>query len=299
MMRNNCWLVYERIQAERNNAYIEKYRQSAERHNMSLELILTDELQTGFKDGKPWLWYRGNDCVLPQFVINRSGQPFLSRHLEAMSLPVYNSAYVSEICLDKRKSYHLAAKASLPVMPTRFYSGSLPDWDTVQSDFGGRQLVVKPADGRSGKDVMLVSTRADYDQAIAVFNTGQNVIIQQAASDLGLDLRVYVIGRHIEAAMLRKSDPARDFRSNYSLGGEAAVYNLSHHEKSMIMRLADQLDFGLVGIDFIFDQGKPVFNEIEDAVGARMLYALTDIDIGDCYLEYIIRHVERQWLPGS
>ena len=30
-----------------------------------------------------------------------------------------------------------------------------------------------------------------------------------------------------------------------------------------------------------------VFNEIEDAVGARMLYALTDIDILEEYCEYI------------
>jgi ribosomal protein S6--L-glutamate ligase/gamma-F420-2:alpha-L-glutamate ligase len=298
-MLRKCWLVYDSAQAERNLDYIEKYRQSAERRNVDLELIITEELQSGFSDSRPWLWYQGNECQLPDFVINRASQPFLSYHLEAMSLPVFNRADISAICLDKRKSYHAAAKASLPVMPSRFYRGCLPDWNTIRQDFADMPLVIKPSDGRSGRNVLLIKSETDYEQAITVFEHGQDIIVQQAASDLGLDLRVYVIGRHIEAAMLRKSDPERDFRSNYNLGGEASTYNLNHHEKSMIMRLVDQLDPGLIGIDFIFDGGRPVFNEIEDAVGARMLYTLTDIDIADRYIEYILRRIERQWLPGS
>ena len=41
------------------------------------------------------------------------------------------------------------------------------------------------------------------------------------------------------------------------------------------------------GIDFVFDNGKAVFNELEDAVGARMVYANTEIDIIGMYIDYI------------
>ena len=40
-------------------------------------------------------------------------------------------------------------------------------------------------------------------------------------------------------------------------------------------------------MDFVFDNGRAVFNEIEDAVGARMVYEKTDIDILKLYCDYI------------
>ena len=85
--------------------------------------------------------------------------------------------------------------------------------------------------------------------------------------------------------MLRSSQ--NDFRSNFSLGGSASVYTLSAEEKEMVTRLTEGLDIGHCGIDFIFDNGEPVFNEIEDVVGSRMLYKYTDIDVVEEYVEYI------------
>ena len=60
---------------------------------------------------------------------------------------------------------------------------------------------------------------------------------------------------------------------------------------TVLNRIVEEFDFGLVGIDFIYDEGRPVFNEIEDVVGARMLYSLTDIDIADRYLEFILERL--------
>ena len=47
------------------------------------------------------------------------------------------------------------------------------------------------------------------------------------------------------------------------------------------------MDYDYIGIDFVFNNGKIVFNEIEDTVGARMVYAKTYIDILRLYCEYI------------
>ena len=44
----------------------------------------------------------------------------------------------------------------------------------------------------------------------------------------------------------------------------------------------------MVSIDFIIDDNDQlIFNEIEDVVGARMLYKCSDIDIVREYLSYI------------
>ena len=57
-----------------------------------------------------------------------------------------------------------------------------------------------------------------------------------------------------------------------------------------INKLREALDFDFVGVDFIRHDGRWVLNEIEDVVGTRMIYALTDIDAADKYIDYILKN---------
>lgn len=300
-MKLSGWIIYSRAEAERNQAYIDKYMASAERLHIHLRLLLAENISCGFDTCRPLICEDGRAAVLPDFVINRTRDPFIAYHLEAMGLPVFNRGIISDICLDKRRTMQLASAAGLPVMPSVFCSalGEWPDWYGLPWQGA---TVIKPANGHGGYGVQLVRTESEYLDALRRYAVMEGppvneLIIQQAADDLGRDLRVYVIGGHIEAAMLRRSDPERDFRSNYCLGGEAIVHELNHQEKVLIKQLINKLEFGLVGIDLIYDDGQPILNEIEDVVGSRMLYSMTDIDIADRYLEHIVKMVRRGWLP--
>ena len=71
------------------------------------------------------------------------------------------------------------------------------------------------------------------------------------------------------------------------MGGKAEVYNLSEEEKSVVNKVISLFEFDFVGIDFLFDKNKFVFNEIEDSVGARMVYSLCEKDIINDYCEHI------------
>ena len=102
---------------------------------------------------------------------------------------------------------------------------------------------------------------------------------------MGKDLRVWVIGGKIICSVLRVSKT--DFRSNYCLGGEAVPYALSQSETELIKKIISLVKGDYYGIDFVFNNGKIVFNELEDTVGARMVYAKTDIDIISLFAEYI------------
>jgi glutathione synthase/RimK-type ligase-like ATP-grasp enzyme len=152
-------------------------------------------------------------------------------------------------------------------------------------DFDEKNLffpcVVKSAYGHGGNEVFLVNNRDEYN-AVKM----EDAVIQRVCDTPGRDLRVYVMGREIIAAMLRVS--RNDFRGNYSLGGQAFVRNLSAEETGIVNKITALFDFGLAGVDFIFNRGKPVLNEIEDVVGARMLYAKTDINVVEKYLKFII-----------
>lgn len=115
-------------------------------------------------------------------------------------------------------------------------------------------------------------------------------VYQKPASDLGRDLRVWLIGGKIICAVLRESET--DFRSNYCLGGSARIYPLSERERALVYKISSLIKSDYIGIDFVFDGGRAVFNEIEDAVGARMVYDKTDIDILRLYCEYIKKEMK-------
>ena len=99
------------------------------------------------------------------------------------------------------------------------------------------------------------------------------------------DLRVWLLGGEIYGACLRRSDT--DFRSNYCLGGSAAVYPLSPAERAQVSDIAALVQADYYAIDFVRHQGRWVFNELEDTVGARMLYDLTSLDPLADYCRYI------------
>ena len=99
-----------------------------------------------------------------------------------------------------------------------------------------------------------------------------------------------MLGQEILACDCRTATSG--FKSNFSLGGSVELYELSGKERQLVEKIISQFSFGLVGIDFLIDEnGEFLFYEIEDVVGARMLYQLTDINLVGKYLEFIIERI--------
>ncbi len=146
--------------------------------------------------------------------------------------------------------------------------------------------IIKSCSGHGGSEVYFIQDAKAHREWIEhSCQAGRAYVLQQAASDLGKDVRVYVVGNRITASVLRISD--KDYRSNYCLGGQVRLYELSQEERDLVQRVISGLSIGMAGIDFIFHDGRMVFNEIEDVAGARGLYSLTDYDLVDDYVSYI------------
>lgn len=271
-------LFYEGFEAERNRHYIDLYFKACEKRGISLRVFLLERLSFGVRDNAPFLFYDDAPFELPDFAVMRLREPLLSRQLERMGVKTFNSSTVCELTNDKRHTYQFAQTLGLPVMDTWFLTAgsaipALP-----------YPVVIKSARGFGGHEVKLAQNEAELREALKSFS-GEDAVAQSLASDTGKDLRVYVVGNKVACAMLRTSKG--DFRSNFGLGGSAAPYALNARETDMVTRVLEHTELGLAGIDFVFHRGEAVFNEIEDVVGARMLYAYTEIDIVDRYVEHI------------
>lgn len=204
--------------------------------------------------------YRGN----AQYVINRTNDYKIARFYESRGIRVFNPSSLSELANDKQLCYDFMQKNGIEIMPTRYKTPP---------------FVKKPKNGHGGQGVIMCSSAEQYDD---------EMVCQMPASDLGKDLRVWIIGSEIKSSFLRTSKT--DFRSNYCLGGNAEPYTLNREEESLVKKIISLVKGDYYGIDFVFNNSHIVFNELEDTVGARMLYDSDEvnIDIIDVFCEYII-----------
>lgn len=267
-------MIYDEEGAKRNIVFITRFKKALEKYGAKSRLVLTDKAVVP-------------DLIKekPDFVIMRVMRPDLSQVFEEAGIRVFNPAAVSRICNHKGRTYNFMKMVGVPILKTW---NSLNLWKERQGTF---PAVVKPAMGHGGIGVTKVTNEKELETAVKQMPQypGGDYVIQQMASEPGKDLRVYIMGDRIVAAMLRSSD--EDFRSNFCLGGKAERYELSEEEEAQVRRIMELLPFDYVGIDFLFHEGKLIFNEIEDAVGARMLYTSTDIDIADEYAAYVCRNM--------
>lgn len=201
--------------------------------------------------------YRGD----ADFVINRTNDYKIAEYYESRGIRVFNPSSLSKIANDKQKCYEFMKENGIEIMPI---------------NYKGVPAVKKKIDGHGGIDVYMLDKAEPFEDGY---------VYQKPCDTLGRDVRVWLIGGKIIASILRSSDT--DFRSNFCLGGKASEYTLTDDDRALVYKIADLLDYDYIGIDFIFNNGRLVFNEIEDTVGARMIYSLTDIDIISLYCDYI------------
>ena len=142
----------------------------------------------------------------------------------------------------------------------------------------------KTYDGHGGKQVFLTNESFDSIQkGIA----GSDFILQPFVKGPGVDLRVYVIGKEIVGAVKRQAN--NSFRANFSLGGSVTSYQCNKEIIDYVNQVVQVFDFGMVGIDFILDENNHwLLNEIEDVVGARMLYQCQpDVHLLEQYFTFV------------
>lgn len=272
-------LIYEGAETARNRAFIDFWLREAAARGIELTLALVEELSFGLRQNQPYLTLRG-EALRPDFAVMRARQPLLSAHLEALGARVFNNAFTSEILNDKRRTHALFC-ADAPMLDTACITAEGP----CPFDF---PVVVKGAHGCGGRQVRLCADAAAYRAALADFAC--QAVAQPLCDTPGLDLRVYMLGDQPVQAMLRRAEGA-DFRSNFGLHHQAEPLSDPPAETLRIARaVARRLGSALIGVDFIRHQGRWLLNEAEDAVGTRMLYQYTPIDIVKLYFDYILEH---------
>lgn len=264
------WILYDRCDYEVNQWFAAHAIECGKENDILLSVMFSDTMCDSV-------------AQRPDFVISRQRNPVLITHLEALDIPVFNNSRVCEICNDKRKT-HLALDG-LPRMKTIFVENEI----TRTSFPFDYPMVVKPAFGHGGDRVQAVGDQNELQQALASI-LPQPALVQEMATDAGCDLRIYVLFREMVASVMRTANEG--IVSNFKRGGSVALHRLTDAERSLAQAVIDRFasigaPLAFAGIDLIYHNGQPRINEVEDVVGSRMLYKVSDLDCVAMYIQTI------------
>ena len=255
MTEKQGWLVYHPIDIPRNQWFIAELMKNAQLHGISMKLLSSQEIPPA-------------EC--PALLVNRSRDASWSRRCSLHGACVMNSTAVTEITNNKFSTFQfLHGEHGIPMAETVLYTAEDAEIPSIPMPF-----VAKPLDGHGGEGVAWIE---DSEQFETYKKTHQLPFLLQEPMVTGWDVRVYVLGGEIYKAVLRTSD--RDFRSNFSLGGDVSLYTPDAPMRELVRKVNQVLPLDFAGVDFLrHPNGGYVVGEIEDAVGCRMLYSLTNCD---------------------
>lgn len=246
-------VLYEAVAAQHNQGFIYELKRF-----YSIELLTWDDWSdAGLEDLLP--------RVKGQSVFLRVRQPHAARFLEDHGVRLINRAEVNRIANDKWQSYQLFQLLGVPVIPTQKTPLALPH-------------IAKTANGHGGSEVWLVESSEDVP-------VSESTVLYQPVIPHTADVRAYVIGKQIVGAVKRSATDS--YKANYSLGASVERFELTATQRNDIEKIAKALKSDYIGIDFLLlEDGRHVFNEIEDPVGARSFYQTHDDNIA----ELLARH---------
>jgi len=204
--------------------------------------------------------------------------------LELAGKRVVNNPRALERGVDKYYTLSLLAGKGLPVpatIVTEHFDEAMAGFEELGGD-----VVVKPLFGSEGRGMVRVS---DPDMAHRVFRaleTGRYVYYLQQFLDHGNeDIRVFVVGGRVVAAMLRR---ATTWKTNLALGAQAIPYAPDETVADMAVRAAEAIGADYAGVDILACGSGCRIVEVNTIPAWAGLRKATGIDAGEALVDYVL-----------
>ena len=230
------------------------------------------------------------DAVLARIIPQGSLEQMIYRvdalhWIEKRGIPVVNSARAIERSVDKFYTTALLQEAGLPTPETVICEDAT---EAMQAVLAMGDVIIKPIFGSMGHGMVRVS---DPDVAFRVVRSLEQLqivfYIQRAVDHGGRDVRVFVIGGRVLAAIERRA-PVGQWRTNVSLGGAARRVELPSSWEQMAISAAATIGADYAGVDLLPSRDGTVFVlEVNGIPGWQGLNQATGIDVAAAIVDHL------------
>jgi RimK family alpha-L-glutamate ligase len=238
-------------------------------------------------DGAPDLF--DCDAVIARIIPNGSLEQIIYRvdalhWLEDAGVLVVNPARAIERTVDKFYTSALLERAGLAT-PQTVVCERVEDAAAAFRMMG--DVIVKPLFGSMGLGMVRLS---DEETAWRVFRALEAIrgvyYLQRAIPHEGKDVRAFVIGDRVVAAIERRS---QGWRTNISRGGEATAIELPAAWREMALRAARTVGAVYAGVDLLPAQDGTVYVlEVNGIPGWRGLQEATSMNVAGALIDHIV-----------
>lgn len=228
------------------------------------------------------------DAVIPRIgaSVTFYGTAVL-RQFEMMGTYPLNESVAISRSRDKLRSLQLLSRKGIGLPVTGFASKPSDIPDLIEM-VGGAPLVIKLLEGTQGIGVVLAETRQAAESVIEAFmGLNANFMVQEYIKEAGgADIRCFVIGDRVIAAMKRQAKPG-EFRSNLHRGGSATLVKLSPAERATAVKAAKTMGLNVAGVDILRSNHGPLVMEVNSSPGLEGIEMATERDIASQIISFI------------
>ncbi len=263
-------------------------RLAADARGVRLDIVGSGELLFDLSTGRPLFSSEPHD-----FGIFWDKDLKLGGQLEARGLRLFNSVRAISLCDDKALT-HAALQNLLPMphtiaVPMTYQYvgyGDMHFLDTAIEALG-LPMIIKECRGSFGKQVYLARTVQEAREILLKRDAVPMLMQEFVAASTGRDIRLYVVGGKVVAAMQRQNN--HDFRANIEGGGQAVAYTPTEEEAAMAVRAAEILGLDFAGVDLLFGKDGPLLCEVNSNAHFKGISQSTGVDIAG----EIMAHIEQ------
>ena len=248
---------------------------------------------------RPALHYRGDaledfDAVIPRIgaSITFYGTAVL-RQFEMMGTFPLNESVAISRSRDKLRSLQLLSRKGIG-LPVTGFAHSPDDVKDLIEMVDGAPLVIKLLEGTQGIGVVLAETRKAAESVIEAFmGLKANIMVQEYIKESGgADIRCFVVGDRVVAAMKRQAKPG-EFRSNLHRGGSAELIKITPEERSTAKRAARIMGLNVAGVDLLRSNHGPLVMEVNSSPGLEGIEEATGKDIAGMIIKFLENNAKK------
>jgi ribosomal protein S6--L-glutamate ligase len=213
------------------------------------------------------------------------------RQFEQMGVFTLNSSHAIAISRDKLRSLQVLSRHKIGIPQSAFVRDKKDVLPAIEK-VGGTPVIIKLLEGTQGIGVILADT-IDIASAIieTLQSTRQNVLIQKfVAESKGRDIRAFVVGGRVVAAMRRRAQ-GQEFRSNVHRGGKAESLRLDPAYERTAVHAAQIMGLRVAGVDMLEANDGPKIMEVNSSPGLEGIETATGIDVAGAIIELLEEQV--------
>jgi ribosomal protein S6--L-glutamate ligase len=259
------------------------------------EVMVIDPLRCymDINSQRPAIYYRGAKLEGFDAIIPRIGASVtfyataVLRQFEMMGVYCLNESVAISRSRDKLRALQLLARKNIGMPVTGFAHSTKMSSELIKV-VGGAPLVIKLLEGTQGKGVVLAETNQAAESVIDAFrDLDEYFLVQEFIQEAeGSDIRCFVVGGKVVAAMMRKAKEG-EFRSNLHRGGTAVKVKLTAMERKTASKSADAMGLNVAGVDIIRSKHGPLVIEVNSSPGLEGIEKTTGENVADAIIVYI------------